>query len=116
MSDDIVIGPMPHAHTPPAGDKQTRAAQIQAAFLCGVINAIITIPVMTSFAAIIFQASTSHHTMIVSQVTAGHPAAIASSSKQYAGHVHLRVPTQLIWLSWLKHQCLQWLLIYSAMA
>ncbi|KAL3148948.1 hypothetical protein ABBQ32_001807 [Trebouxia sp. C0010 RCD-2024] len=54
-SDDIVIGPMPHAHTPPTGDKQTRAAQVQAAFLCGVINGIITIPVMTSFAAIIFQ-------------------------------------------------------------
>ena len=56
ISDDIVIGPMPHVRTPPSGDKQTRAAQIQAAFLCGVINAIITIPVMTSFAAIIFQA------------------------------------------------------------
>ena len=57
IADDIVIGPMPHARIPPSGDKQTRAAQIQAAFLCGVINAIITIPVMTSFAAIIFQVS-----------------------------------------------------------
>ena len=60
-SDDIVIGPMPNAHTPPTGDKQTRAAQVQAAFLCGVINGIITIPVMTSFAAIIFQASPSYY-------------------------------------------------------
>ena len=60
LSDDIVIGPMPHARTPPTGDKQTRAAQIQAAFLCGIINSIITIPVMTSFAAIIFQVSGSH--------------------------------------------------------
>ncbi|KAL3133431.1 hypothetical protein ABBQ38_007297 [Trebouxia sp. C0009 RCD-2024] len=65
--DDIVIGPMPHAHTPPLGDKQTRAAQVQAAFLCGVINGIITIPVMTSFAAIIFQASrviTQHQVLV----------------------------------------------------
>lgn len=61
ISDDIVIGPMPHTHTPPSGDEQTRAAQVQAAFLCGVINGIITIPVMTSFAAIIFQASRMHH-------------------------------------------------------
>lgn len=58
LPDDVVIGPMPNTHTPATADKQTRAAQIQAAFLCGVINAIITIPVMTSFAAIIFQART----------------------------------------------------------
>lgn len=57
ISNDIIIGPMPSARTQPTEAKQTRAAQIQAAFLCGVINAIITIPVMTSFAAIIFQAS-----------------------------------------------------------
>ena len=56
VSDDVVIGPMPNTHPAPPGDKQTRSAQIQAAFLCGVINGIITIPVMTSFAAIIFQA------------------------------------------------------------
>ena len=36
-------------------DKQSRGQQIQAAVLCGIINGIITIPVMTSFAAIIFQ-------------------------------------------------------------
>ncbi|DBA74396.1 hypothetical protein WJX77_006646 [Trebouxia sp. C0004] len=54
-SEDIVIGPMPDAREPPTTIKQTRAAQVQAALLCGVINSIITIPVMTSFAAIIFQ-------------------------------------------------------------
>ncbi|KAA6425635.1 MAG: Sulfate Permease Family [Trebouxia sp. A1-2] len=53
--EDIVIGPMPDAREPPTTTKQTRAAQVQAALLCGVINSIITIPVMTSFAAIIFQ-------------------------------------------------------------
>ena len=56
LADDVIIGPMPNTHNPRTGEKQTRAAQIQAAFLCGVINGIITIPVMTSFAAIIFQA------------------------------------------------------------
>ncbi len=54
-TEDIVIGPMPDAREPPTTTKQTRAAQVQAALLCGVINSIITIPVMTSFAAIIFQ-------------------------------------------------------------
>ena len=54
-AEDIVIGPMPDAREPPTATKQTRAAQVQAALLCGVINSIITIPVMTSFAAIIFQ-------------------------------------------------------------
>jgi len=46
---------MPDAREPPTTTEQTRASQVQAALLCGVINSIITIPVMTSFAAIIFQ-------------------------------------------------------------
>jgi hypothetical protein len=54
-TEDIVIGPMPDAREPPTTTEQTRASQVQAALLCGVINSIITIPVMTSFAAIIFQ-------------------------------------------------------------
>lgn len=96
-SDDIVIGPMPHAHTPPTGDKQTRAAQVQAAFLCGVINGIITIPVMTSFAAIIFQASRSHHSKTsaclqhrrVLLVTVGTSVSIALGPPSQPRHTHL---------------------------
>ncbi len=37
--------------------KQSRAAQISSAILCGVINTMITIPIMTSFTAIIFHVS-----------------------------------------------------------
>ena len=55
QAEDVVIGPMPNAQAPPTKSKQSRASQIQAALLCGIINGIITIPVMTSFAAIIFQ-------------------------------------------------------------
>ena len=99
ISDDIVIGPMPHARTPPSGDKQTRAAQIQAAFLCGVINAIITIPVMTSFAAIIFQVDTTqpYHACESLKYHVG-TCCFASSSKQHAVQVHMYVPAHVIWL------------------
>ncbi len=61
--EDVVIGPMPNVQEPPTGNKQSRASQIQAALLCGIINGIITIPVMTSFAAIIFQVSRGLATM-----------------------------------------------------
>ena len=117
FSDDIVIGPMPHARTPPSGDKQTRAAQVQAAFLCGVINAIITIPVMTSFAAIIFQASTNHHLMTMSP--SGNMSASCCFCQQQqtaccpvkstgAYSAHLAVLT--------KHYALQRLLMHKATA
>ena len=46
---------MPQAQVTADEQKQSRASQIQQAVLCGIINGIITIPVMTSFAAIIFQ-------------------------------------------------------------
>ena len=50
---------MPQPHDTSDDNKQSRGQQIQAAVLCGIINGIITIPVMTSFAAIIFQVMSS---------------------------------------------------------
>ena len=68
QAEDVVIGPMPNAQAPSTKTKQSRASQIQAALLCGIINGIITIPVMTSFAAIIFQVTACLPTKLLTQL------------------------------------------------
>ena len=53
-AQDIEYGP-PHVEAGLTAQKAPGSPPWHAAVLCGVINGIITIPVMTSFAAIIFQ-------------------------------------------------------------